>query len=57
MSDKESDQYDEKETARREDAALKRLLATPPDHKPKAKTGASPKKHGRRAKGTPPSSP
>jgi hypothetical protein len=47
MSDKESDQYDEKETARREDAALKRLLTTPPDHKPSAKPSASPKKRGR----------
>jgi hypothetical protein len=30
-----------------EAAVLARLLATPPDHKPKPKSGASPKKRGR----------
>jgi hypothetical protein len=35
------------EIAGAEDAILKRLLATPPDHKTKAKPGASPKKRGR----------
>jgi hypothetical protein len=30
-----------------EDETLKRLLARPPDHKTKAKSGASPKKRGR----------
>jgi hypothetical protein len=53
MSDKQFDQYDEKETARREDAALKRLLATPPDHKRKLKADASPKTRGRPRKAKP----
>jgi hypothetical protein len=39
-SEKESDQQ-------REDEVLKRLLATPPDHKRKGKPDASPKKRGR----------
>jgi hypothetical protein len=34
-------------TARREDATLKRLLNTPPDHKTKPKGDGSPKKRGR----------
>lgn len=32
---------------RREDATLKRLLATPPQPKPKKEANASPKKRGR----------
>lgn len=44
---KPSGSYSDKETARREDVTLKRLLATPPQPKTKAKPGASPKKRGR----------
>ncbi len=43
------DQSDE-DTARREAATLKRLLATPPDHRRKVKSEASPKKSGDQAK-------
>ena len=37
----------ESEIEKRERETLKRLLATPPDHRTKAKPGASPKKRGR----------
>ena len=48
MSEKTAgEQYDEAETARRYKVTLARVLATPPDHKTKAKPGASPKKRGR----------
>jgi hypothetical protein len=40
--------YSEVEVAARSEATLKRLLATPPDHK--TKPGASPKKRGRPSK-------
>jgi hypothetical protein len=38
------------ERQHREDATLKRLLATPPQPKPKKDASASPKKRGRPAK-------
>jgi hypothetical protein len=42
------DERSEEETAqRREQRILARLLATPPDHRTKPKTDASPKKRGR----------
>ena len=44
-SDKNSE--DDAEIARREEATLKRLLATPPQPKTKPKAKASPKKRGR----------
>ena len=40
------------ETALREEAVLKRLLATPPQPKQKVVDGASPKKRGRPPKGS-----
>ncbi len=40
----------EKDSERREAAVLKRLLATPPDHRTKPKPGASPKKRTEPAK-------
>jgi hypothetical protein len=47
----EEDQLTEAETARRSDAVLKRLLATPPQPKPKKVGDASPpKKRGRPVK-------
>jgi hypothetical protein len=46
-----SAEVEDKDLARREDATLKRLLATPPQPKPKKDAGASPKKRGRPAKG------
>jgi hypothetical protein len=53
MAKQNDEQFSDEETARREDAALKRLLATPPDHKPSAKPGASLKKRGRPPKAKP----
>lgn len=38
------------DAAQREERALKRLLATPPDHKQSAEAKANPKKRGRPAK-------
>ena len=35
-----NDRFSEGEAERREEALLKRLLATPPDHRTKAKSGA-----------------
>ncbi len=43
----ESPKMNEIEIEKRSDDALKRLLATPPDHKTKPKPDASPKKRGR----------
>jgi len=43
------DTYSEEEAARRSDAALWRLLATPPDHKRGPQAKAHPKKRGRPA--------
>ena len=45
MTKRVDERFSEEETARRSDATLKRLLATPPDHKRKAKPGANPKRH------------
>jgi hypothetical protein len=48
MSKQPSDRFSEKEIARREDATLKRLLATPPQPKKKKAGDANPpKKRGR----------
>jgi len=48
MAKKPSDpDYPGEEIERRREATLKRLLATPPDHKRAAKPDASPKKRGR----------
>jgi len=52
MKPEQEDQFTEEETERRSDAVLRRLLATPPDHKTKARLGASPKKRGRPPKGS-----
>ena len=41
------------EDEKRSDAVLARLLATPPDHKTKPKSDASPKKRGRPPKPRP----
>jgi hypothetical protein len=46
MPPHESDKS-ERQIEEREARVLKRLLATPPDHRPKAKPDASPKKRGR----------
>jgi hypothetical protein len=47
MTKNESKQRDDSDVGAREDATLKRILATPPDHKTKPKPDASPKKRGR----------
>ena len=53
MGDRPIDEnYSDAEAARRYQATLVRVLATPPDHK--AKLGASPKKRGRPPKQTSP---
>jgi hypothetical protein len=48
MTGQESEQL---EDVRRSEAVLKRLLATPPDHKRNVKSDANPKKRGRPPKG------
>jgi len=50
--ERRENRYSDTETARRSDATLKRLLATPPHHTRAAKPDASPKKRGRPPKGT-----
>jgi hypothetical protein len=42
-----SNEKQDDEVTRRYEATLKRVLATPPDHKTTLKPGASPKKRGR----------
>jgi hypothetical protein len=49
-SDSERSDVSAKEADKRAAAALRRILATPPDHKRKPKADASPKKRGRAAK-------
>jgi hypothetical protein len=44
---KRQDQYGERETVERREAAMKRMLSTPPKHKTKAKPNETPKKRGR----------
>jgi len=41
------DQYSDEEAACRYQATLRKVIATPPDHRAKPKPGASPKKRGR----------
>jgi hypothetical protein len=45
-----SDQKNEQRAGDAEDDILRRLLATPPDHKQSEKSKASPKKRGRPSK-------
>ena len=51
MKDKANNSFSDEEIERRSLATLKRLIATPPDHKRTSKTKASPKKGAIPAKG------
>lgn len=53
MSEKTAEQYSDAEAARLYRETLAKVLAAPPDHKTKAKPGASPKKRGRPARKNP----